>query len=857
MKTLNRTLSLTLVFALVFSLMSFAFAANATTTTGAGYTDASSITYKEAVDVMSGIKVINGYDNGNFGPKDSLTRAQAAKMVAYTVLDESVAATLPVKASSYKDVNANNAWAIPSIEYLTSKGIVAGYGDGNFGPNDKVTGYQLAKMLLIASGVKNDFSGESWELNTAIAAKKAGIFADSKATNFSTAATREEAALYCFNAIQYSPTSNETKTVTQYLVMKVSGSTNADSINGNLYNSVAAAVTAGKALTPAAELGTDYTLTPVTATVSVATDSIASTVYPSLTKIDAANGVDAFGRPAARAWSYKTKTISTVYSSDAVATFTTPVTLSTLYNTLGCTATNKTVALYVDGVKKTDVTANKSDVDTANAIGGYGMTTELYKESDGSMTAVVISHYLAKVTSVTAYKAATATSVEVPASITVTVNTVNPTTYARYDIPGLTFETTGFAKGDYVYVTMASGAVKSAAKATAVDGKMTSYGTGYIVANGQKIPVCKTAQNLTVADASKAALVLHPEEVGFTDTYTVYLDNNMAIVGAKLKEASVGDYAYIVKTEYKNETSIAGASRYAKAQVVFTDGTTTVVDMPITKNSADGKYYSATPVGAGTVTASVELSDTNNVAALGNWFGYVKNSDGTYSFTALSATNAASSVGMKLTKDTATVTNGTGTAISGVLASVTNVTAFDGNLVKTSFTGLPTKNYTFTGNVLYTYTSAGVITNIYAAGQATATTTPTYGYYVGKGETTSTGTAYKFYVGGAVKEYVISGGLSATKGEVYTITTTGTTSTATKVTTADDVVIATGKTVQGIDKTYAVIDNSVLYFADTGVEMYNATDDGTGAKQTIAADDTVTYVTVGGKLAVVYITTVG
>jgi hypothetical protein len=83
------------------------------------------------------------------------------------------------------------------------KGIINGYGDGNFGPDDQVTANQLAKMLLCATGYGKDgeYTGSEWELNAAIDGYQKGIFTGSTAADFSFAATREEAALYIFNAM--------------------------------------------------------------------------------------------------------------------------------------------------------------------------------------------------------------------------------------------------------------------------------------------------------------------------------------------------------------------------------------------------------------------------------------------------------------------------------------------------------------------------------------------------------------------------------------------------------------------------------------------------------------------------------
>ena len=76
MKNLKKVLALVLV---VATLMGFA------TVAGAQFTDDSSVTYKEAVEVMSAINVINGYTDGSFRPAANVTRAQMAKMIAYIV----------------------------------------------------------------------------------------------------------------------------------------------------------------------------------------------------------------------------------------------------------------------------------------------------------------------------------------------------------------------------------------------------------------------------------------------------------------------------------------------------------------------------------------------------------------------------------------------------------------------------------------------------------------------------------------------------------------------------------------------------------------------------------------------------
>ena len=51
----------------------------------------------------------------------------------------------------YGDV-AEGAWYTEAIRWATSRGIVGGYGNGMFGPNDNITREQLAVMLWRYAG---------------------------------------------------------------------------------------------------------------------------------------------------------------------------------------------------------------------------------------------------------------------------------------------------------------------------------------------------------------------------------------------------------------------------------------------------------------------------------------------------------------------------------------------------------------------------------------------------------------------------------------------------------------------------------------------------------------------------------
>ncbi|PKM74382.1 MAG: hypothetical protein CVU91_00515 [Firmicutes bacterium HGW-Firmicutes-16] len=206
MKSLNRTLSLVLVLAMCLGMMGIASAATT-------FTDSETISYKEAVDVMGAIGVMNGLDTGKFDPTGNLTREQAAKIICYLTMSATAADKLTATVAPFTDVAADR-WSAGSIAYCVQQGIIAGMGDGTFQPTANVTGYQFAKMLLVALGYDASievFVGASWSLNVAKRAFQAKLFDGNDAFVGTTALTREEAALYAKNTLLAETVSYATK----------------------------------------------------------------------------------------------------------------------------------------------------------------------------------------------------------------------------------------------------------------------------------------------------------------------------------------------------------------------------------------------------------------------------------------------------------------------------------------------------------------------------------------------------------------------------------------------------------------------------------------------------------------------
>lgn len=140
MKNLKKVLALVLAFSMMLSVVAFA-----------SYNDVDAdADYAGAVELLSALDIIKGDDLGNFNPDNTITRAEFAAIVCRAKGLEN-AAEGAKGATSFKDVAADH-WASGYINLATQNGIINGYGDGNFGPEDKVTYEQAVKMLVCALG---------------------------------------------------------------------------------------------------------------------------------------------------------------------------------------------------------------------------------------------------------------------------------------------------------------------------------------------------------------------------------------------------------------------------------------------------------------------------------------------------------------------------------------------------------------------------------------------------------------------------------------------------------------------------------------------------------------------------------
>ena len=162
----------------------------------ASYSDKADIKATTAVDMLSSLGVIQGYEDGSFKPNTTVTRAQMAKMI-FTIMNggndnANAYASLPTKFTDLPTA----AWAQGYVRYLQNTGIIAGKSATKFAPNDTVTGLEAAKMVLVAAGYnaqKAGLTGAAWAQNTMKYGQLNNLFEDVD-TDLNAALPRQYAA---------------------------------------------------------------------------------------------------------------------------------------------------------------------------------------------------------------------------------------------------------------------------------------------------------------------------------------------------------------------------------------------------------------------------------------------------------------------------------------------------------------------------------------------------------------------------------------------------------------------------------------------------------------------------------------
>lgn len=108
--------------------------------------------FEESARILAGIGLLSGYPDSTFRPNDNITRGEMV-VVASKLLDEKAVANYKAYSTSFIDTEEH--WAHDYIEFAYENGIVNGYPDGDFRPDNEVTYEEALTMLLNTIGYRD------------------------------------------------------------------------------------------------------------------------------------------------------------------------------------------------------------------------------------------------------------------------------------------------------------------------------------------------------------------------------------------------------------------------------------------------------------------------------------------------------------------------------------------------------------------------------------------------------------------------------------------------------------------------------------------------------------------------------
>lgn len=111
----------------------------------------STANYYSAVEFVYENELFKGTTGTTFSPNTTMTRAMFVTVLGRLAgIDEATAARKYGNDSDFTDVSASNgriSYAVPYIKWAVENGIVEGYGDGTFGPENEITHQQMYVMM--------------------------------------------------------------------------------------------------------------------------------------------------------------------------------------------------------------------------------------------------------------------------------------------------------------------------------------------------------------------------------------------------------------------------------------------------------------------------------------------------------------------------------------------------------------------------------------------------------------------------------------------------------------------------------------------------------------------------------------
>ena len=601
MRNLKKVLSLVLCVAMMLSVM--VMSTGAVTITDA---DDISPQYAEAAEVLTGMGIINGYEDDSFQPQNSIKRSEVAAMIYRAATSDVEDNKVDIVADSdlFTDVNPDD-WYAGYVNYCGDAEYIKGYEDDSFRAENQVTGYEVLAMILRAVGYdkNNEFTGDKWTIKVASTATELGMLENlDNSVNLNAPATREVVAELIFRAIE-----------------------------------------------PAVET---VHYSPAAGTYREEGSSLGEQQFKLTGPKDA---IDDWGRPGTQ-WTYNTGDEETVIAMDALATYTEAATECDVAEAVGLEKTTQ-VDVYTNGAdnKSTD---NIRPLATKDTLGAQGQIMELYDANDdGKVDRIVyIDTYLAEVTEVKEATFDKAGHLDDSSELSLDVWTDEATTPEEVTLYGGKTDY-DYTEGQFLLVQVVDEAQKGGSTPIAKDAETNEPDTLKIVDVADSIVGTQTTI-FRDADQHEVNDKVYPDAVQFNmdaaqqngdENFVWFFDQYDNLIGSA---AIAADTNYGVITSIWWSGDPTDGSGKALANVTYTDGTTGQITLSEISYYYNNTFTEGTPVYGiststslmGTVNGDFEVSTdaatnakadgTQNDAShhdiiFGNLFQFTAKADGT------------------------------------------------------------------------------------------------------------------------------------------------------------------------------------------------------------------------------------
>lgn len=111
------------------------------------FTDIETHWAADAIEEAAELGLVNGYGDGLYGPDDSITRGQLI-----TILWRNAGSPEPAFEATFTDLNPLDTYYHDAVAWAEETGVINGYGNGQFGPDDYITREQMAAVLYRMGG---------------------------------------------------------------------------------------------------------------------------------------------------------------------------------------------------------------------------------------------------------------------------------------------------------------------------------------------------------------------------------------------------------------------------------------------------------------------------------------------------------------------------------------------------------------------------------------------------------------------------------------------------------------------------------------------------------------------------------